>query len=193
MRLLLTLVALIAVGAFAPAQIERLTLSQMVTKADGAVRGEVLAREVHRVPHPHPEGGHLYYTSLQVRGTSLYDGQPTTVSVSYPGGFVDGEVGVWNSEAPTDAETKVGREVVVFYKWSDDMGGGFASNALYASHGGLFTVFETRRGAKVVQGRGDGYAVARNVRLDGARGLAADVARLAEAKRDDRRDDEKGR
>lgn len=180
MRILLPLLAVLLVGAFAPAQIERLTLQQMVEKADGAVRGEVLGREVHRVKHPHPDGGPLYFTSLQVRGTSLADGSTQTVTVSYPGGFLPSGEGVWNSEAPTDAETAVGKDVVVFYKWSDDMGGGFASNALYASHGGVYTVFAARRGGFIVQGRGDGYAVSKNARLED---LARDVAALAKAKK----------
>jgi len=179
MRLLLPLLALLLVGALAPAQIERLTLQQMVEKADGAVRGEVLGREVRRVAHPHPEGGSLYFTTLMVRGTSLVDGSAQTVNVSYPGGFLEGGEGVWNSEAPTDAETAVGKDVVVFYKWSADMGGGFASNALYASHGGVYGVFAARRGGAIVQGRGDGYAVTKNVRVED---LAQQVAALAKQK-----------
>ncbi|MEZ6014582.1 MAG: hypothetical protein R3F49_05670 [Planctomycetota bacterium] len=180
MRILLPLLALLAIGALASAQIERLTLQQMVEKTDGAVRGEIIGREVHRVAHPHPEAGPLYFTSLLVQGKSLVDGTAQTVTVSYPGGFIDGEQGVWNSEAPTDAETAVGKDVVVFYKWSADMGGGFASNALYASHGGLFTVFEARRGGSIVQGRGDGYAVAKNQRIAD---LASEVARIAREKK----------
>ena len=62
------------------------------------------------------------------------------------------------------------------------MGGGFASNALYASHGGVYGVFEARRGGAIVQGRGDGYAVSKNARLEA---LAADVARLASQKKKD--------
>ncbi len=182
MRPLLLLLAVLAVGSFAPAQIERLTLQQMVEKTDGAVRGEIVGREVHEVPHPHPDAGPLYFTSLVVQGTSLVTGAAETVTVSYPGGFVDAKRGVWNSEAPTDAETAVGKDVVVFYKWSGDMGGGFASNALYASHGGVYGVFEARRGGAIVQGRGDGYAVAKNARVEE---LAADVARLASQKKKD--------
>ena len=183
--LLTALVGCVLVAAsatFAAAAIEKLTLPQMIARADGAVHGEILSSTFHQVPHPLPGGGDLYYTSLVVAGTSLYDGTPSTVTVSFAGGMTEDGVGVWNSEAPAADETRVGREVVVFYKWSDDMGGGFASNALYAAHGGLFTVFETRRGKKVVQGRGQGYAVARNISLDGARGLTGEVRRLAEEK-----------
>jgi hypothetical protein len=183
MRALLALVALLAAAAVASAQIERLTLRQMMERVDGAVRGEIIGRQVHRVPHPEPGAGPLYYTSLVVQGTSLVDGSAATVTVSHPGGFIDGKEGVWNSEAPTLAETEVGKEVVVFYKWSADMGGGYASNALYASHGGLYTVFEARRGGKIVQGRGDGYAVPQNQRVTG---LSADIERLAREIREER-------
>jgi len=182
MRLLLPILTVIACGAFATAQIERLTLQQMVEKTDGAVRGEIIGREVHRVAHPIPDSGDLFFTTLMVSGTSLVDGAAATVSVSYPGGYLDARNGAWNSEAPTDAETATGKDVVVFYKWSDDMGGGFASNALYASHGGVYGVFEARRGGLIVQGRGEGYAVERNVKLDE---LTRNVAELARKKQQD--------
>jgi hypothetical protein len=56
------------------------------------------------------------------------------------------------------------------------MGGGFASNALYASHGGVYSVFEARRGGSIVQGRGDGYAVEKNQRVEV---LGKEITRLA--------------
>ena len=58
----------------------------------------------------------------------------------------------------------VGNEVVAFYKWTDNMGGDVAANALYAAHGGLFRVIKGRK-AKVVLGRGDGYAIDTNATL----------------------------
>ncbi len=153
----------LCVAAIASAQIERLTLAQMVSKTDGSVAGTIMSKSVETVPDPLGDGS-LYFTVLTVQGTSLVDGTAQTLSVAYPGGDL---VGVHNSEAPSADETKVGRSVVVFYKWSDNMGGGFASNALYASHGGLFRTFVTRKGDVVVQGRGMGYAVPTNRVLGG--------------------------
>jgi predicted acetyltransferase len=69
---------------------------------------------------------------------------------------------VHNSEAPRADEVKVGNEVVVFYKWSDNMGGDLAANALYASHGGIYQVATSRKG-EIALGKGDGYAIAANV------------------------------
>ena len=63
------------------------------------------------------------------------------------------------------------------------MGGGFASNALYASHGGLFRTFQTRKGDVVVQGRGTGYAVSKNIRLTDLQKRSAEHARQKKEER----------
>jgi hypothetical protein len=81
--------------------------------------------------------------------------------VTFPGGFVDEENGVHNSEAPSDDDIKIGNVVVAFYKWSDNMGGDVAANALYASHGGLYRTVDGPTGT-VVLGRGEGYAIESN-------------------------------
>jgi hypothetical protein len=145
------------------AQIERLDLDQMVARTDNAVHGRIVASEVVRIDHP-IDGPQNYFTHLTIEGTSLFDGQVTTATVTFPGGFISPEEGVHNSEAPSADETRLGNDVVVFYKWSENMGAGLAGNALYASHGGIFRVAETRKGEQVVLGKGDGYAIASNVR-----------------------------
>jgi hypothetical protein len=165
------------VASLGLAQIERLTLAEMVQKADGAVVGTIQSSKVFRVDHP-VDGPELYFTTLAIAGRSLADAKPLTVEVTFPGGFITPDEGVWNSEAPSADEIRPGSEVVAFYKWSDNMGGGVASNALYASHGGLFQV-AVARGAQVVLGKGDGYAVSANVELAK---LEADVAKLTQAK-----------
>jgi hypothetical protein len=159
---LLCVVSLLT-GSALSAQIERLNLNQMVAKTDNAVVGEITKHEVIRIDHP-VDGPELYYTHLTIKGESLVNGAQTTVKVTFPGGFIDAENGVWNSEAPSDADTKVGNQIVAFYRWSDNMGGDVEGNALYASHGGLFRTIAGRKGT-VVQGRGEGYAIANNVKL----------------------------
>jgi hypothetical protein len=143
------------------AQIERLDLGQMVQRTDSAVRGRIVATEVVRVDHP-TDGPELFFTHLQVEGVSLYTGQPVTTTVTFAGGFITPDNGVHNSEAPGADEVLVGNEVIVFSKWSDNMGGDVASNALYASHGGIYQVVKSRKG-EVALGKGDGYAIAANV------------------------------
>ena len=168
--------AAIAAGAvMGTAQIERLNLEQMVTKTDDAVLGEITKKEVIRIDHP-VDGPELYYTHLTIEGRSLETGAEKTAVVTFPGGFIDDENGVWNSEAPTDAETKIGTEVVAFYKWSDNMGGDLAANALYASHGGIFRTVKGRKGM-VVMGKGDGYAISSNI---GLTQLDAKITEIAE-------------
>ena len=161
-RAWLAATALCAVGTLSWAQIERLDLSSMVAKTDQAVDGTITQRQVFRVDSP-IDGPELYFTTLTIQGTSLYTGQALTIDVTFSGGFVTPTQGAYNSEAPSAADTKVGNHVVVFSRWSNNMGGDVAANAIYAAHGGLYNVIDTRNG-QIVQGRGAGYAIDKNVK-----------------------------
>lgn len=173
----LTVAALLAAGSLATAQIERLDLPTMVAKTDDSVVGTIVSKEVIRIDHP-VDGPELYYTTLKIEGQSLQDGKTFEIDVTFPGGFIDAKNGVYNSEAPSADETKVGNKVVAFYKRAN-MGGDLVANALYASHGGLYRTFQ-HRGETLVQGRGEGYAITNNVALHT---LERDVAQMAKAKR----------
>jgi hypothetical protein len=158
---LLAVPALIVGAALGTAQIERLDLEQMKAKTDNAVLGTITAKQVFRVDHP-VDGPELYFTRMTIQGKSLRNGSDLTVEVTFAGGFVTPTEGVHNSEAPSADDTRIGNTVVAFYKWTDNMGGDVAGNALYAAHGGLFRV--AKAGAnQVVLGRGEGYAIDRNV------------------------------
>ena len=167
---LLPLVAL-ALSAAAGASIERLTLRQMIGKADAGVVGEIKSREVLAVPLAR-DGEEMTFTRLEISGHDLVSGKPVSVQISYPGGVLPGRRGGHNSEAPSQDDVKIGNRVVAFYKWSDNMGGGYASHALYASHGGLFRTFKDKKGRVVVQGRGSSFAVPKNIRLQDLRSAA---------------------
>jgi hypothetical protein len=172
---------LVAFSAFATAAIERLDLSQMVQRADGAVHGRIVAKKVIRIDHP-KDGPELYYTTLTVEGVNLASGQPQTVDVTFPGGFISPTEGVYNSEAPSADDQKVGNDVVAFWKREKNMGGDLAGNALMTSHGGLYRTIASKNG-RVVQGRGDGYAVPANIALDD---LRARIQTLTEQKNQQR-------
>jgi hypothetical protein len=174
--------ALIAAGVAGTAQIERLTLDQMVAKTDNSVVGEITKKEVIRIDHP-IDGPELYFTHLTVEGRSLVDGKKMTAVVTYPGGFIDDENGVWNSEAPSDEDTKLGNQVVVFFKHTKNLGGDLEADALYASHGGLFRTAKSQSGT-VVLGRGEGYAISDNTQLSV---LDESVTELHQAQQDARK------
>lgn len=157
----------------AHASIESLDLRQMMKKCDAAVYGEIVARDVFFVAEA--EGPGLYFTRLTLAGATLREGVAIRVDVLFAGGVLDAEHGVYNSEAPSADDTALGKRVVAFYKWSDDLGGGVAGNALYAAHGGLYRAVEGPLGA-VALGRGPSFAVAGNTRV-GA--LASAVRTLA--------------
>ena len=169
----LSVLALAAAASLGLAQIERLDLAQMISKTDNAVVGQIIDREVFRVDDP-VDGPELYFTTLTVQGKSLYDGRQLTVPVTFAGGFITPDEGVYNSEAPSADDVRIGNQVVVFYKWTDNMGGQVAANALYASHGGLYRVVPGTRD-RIVLGRGDGYAISSNTSLTG---LTTAVAKL---------------
>ncbi len=162
-RIGLAALALLGAALLGQAQIERLTLHQMVNKTDDAVLGKITKREVIRIDHD-VDGPELYFTHLTIEGRSLVNGEPTTAVVTFAGGFIDDEHGVWNSEAPSEADTKVGNEVVAFHKWTANMGGDLEANAIYAAHGGLYRTVSGRKGT-VVLGKGEGYAIQHNVKL----------------------------
>lgn len=155
---------LAAIGTQGDAQILRLDLKQMVEQTDGAVYGTIESSETIRIDHP-IDGPELYYTTLTIAGINVRTGAPTTVNVSYSGGFINETEGVYNSEAPEADVVKVGAEVLAFHKWTDNMGGDFASNAIYAAHGGIYPTFKDTQGNVIVQGRGDGYAIRSNIHL----------------------------
>ena len=163
LHLLLGGLAVVALGVAGRAQVERLDLDQMVRKTDDALFAEIVGHRVFRVDDP-IDGPELYYTTLSIEGRLLGSTQTTTVGVTFAGGFIDDAHGVWNSEAPTADETRLGNRVLAFYKWSDNMGGDLAANALYAAHGGLYTTLQAG-GETIVQGRGDGYAIRQNATI----------------------------
>lgn len=148
-----------ALGVASVAQIKSFTLDEMVQTADQAVYGQIIGSRAFRVDGT--DGAEHYYTTITVQGRTLADAQPTTVDITFRGGFVSPTEGVYNSEAPAADEVKVGKRVVAFYKWADDMGGGVAANALVAAHGGLYRTVEGPRGVAVL-GRGEGYAIRSN-------------------------------
>jgi hypothetical protein len=167
MRKLPSLLCAALAGALATtawAQIKSFTLDEMVETADSAIYGQIIDSEVFRVDDA-TDGSDLYFTRLTIEGQSMADATALTAQVVYHGGFIDETHGVFNSEAPAADDVRVGKRVVAFYKWADDMGGGVGANALVAAHGGLYRTVEGPRGAAVL-GRGEGYAINANVRVD---------------------------
>jgi len=171
---LLATAGLVAAAAVGFAQVERLDLATMLKKTggEGTIVGKITQNQVFRTDVPN-QG--LFFTQLQVDGIDLATGQPKIIDLRYVGGFISPTEGAFNSEAPHVDDVKVGNEVVVFYKWEQDLGNGVSGYTPYAWHGGVYRVINTARNGKVVLGRGVGYAVSRNWKLDE---LRSEVARL---------------
>jgi len=165
-----------ALGMASTAQIKRFTLEEMVQTADQSVYGQIIDSHVTRLVDA--EGSEHFYTTLTLQGHKLDDSQPITVDVTFRGGFLNETEGVFNSEAPAADDVQVGRRVVAFYRWTDDMGGGMHANALVAAHGGIYRTVESPNGPAVL-GRGEGYAIATNRYVEQ---LSASVRTLAAEK-----------
>jgi len=164
LSLVLALCALLLPPQSSRAQVLRLDLSEMLERVDDVVAGEIVAQEL--LAHPDPSGeGTLWFTRITVDGRSLIDGREIVVDLHILGGMDAQGEGVWNSEAPMPEEVLPGGRVVVFYKWLDDMCAGLPGNFLYTMHGGLYRTV-TGPAGPVVLGRGEGYPVRHNLRLD---------------------------
>jgi len=148
-----------ALGSVSHAQIKHFSLEEMVQKADQAIYGQIIGSRAWRVDSA--VDGDLYFTTITIQGRTLADGHATTVDVTFRGGFLSETDGVFNSEAPAADDVKLGRKVVAFYRWSDDVGAGVGANVLMAAHGGLYRTVEGPRGPAVL-GRGQGYAITSN-------------------------------
>ena len=173
----LSALAVAAATTIGMAQIRALNLGEMVDLADDAIHGTIVNSQVFRIDDP-VDGPELFFTTLTIEGRSMTTGDLTTVDVTFHGGFVSETEGVFNSEAPSKEDCKIGTPVVAFYGWQDNMGGGVASNALMAAHGGLFRTIGAGD-AEVVLGRGEGYAISTNIRSND---LAGAIGRLHRAK-----------
>ena len=162
-RVLCAALLLGASSTVSAAQIKSLTLEEMVKTADQAIYGQIVGSRAWRVDSP-VDGEGLYFTTITIQGRTLADGRATTVDVTFRGGFLSPTDGVFNSEAPAADDVKLGRKVVAFYRWTDDVGGGRGANVLMAAHGGLYRTVEGPRGPAVL-GRGEGYAISTNRQL----------------------------
>jgi hypothetical protein len=173
-------------GAIGQAQIKRLSLAEMTTETDNAVLGTVVASHVIDLGNE-IDGFGLYYTVFTLEGESLYTGRKTTVDVVTRGGWIDRDAGIgcWDSEAPQAEEIAIGKKVVAYYKWVDNIGRGVGANILYASHGSLFRTAKSP-GGLVVLGRGEGYAIDKNMKVSSLRTASRTIlAEAAKKKLDD--------
>jgi hypothetical protein len=155
-----TLALLLGGPAVAHARIESLDLPTMLRRAEGAVYGEIVAREVFFAPEA--DGPGLYFTRLTIEGVTLEQDHAIRVDVLHVGGVIDEHHGAYVSEAPNADDTAPGTRVVAFYAWVDDLGAGVAGNALYGAQGGLYRAVQGPLGPTVL-GRGAGFAVSSNV------------------------------
>lgn len=157
--------ALVQVGR---ACIEELDLAQMVAKTDAAVRGTI--KSVHTVQYTPPGDDRLIYTVLTVEGIDLYTGQARTIDAAFLGGTYQGD-SMMVTSMPAPAEYRVGNQVLVFSApvegWGPEV-----DRCVYAAMGGIFREVAAKNGP-VLLGKGEGFAISDNVRLEGLQSAIA--------------------
>ena len=168
----LAAVVIAGASALSMAHIKEYTLTEMVKTSDGAVLGQIINSHVFRVDSE-IDGPELYFTRLTIEGKTLHLSNAVTIDVTFAGGFVDAQNGVWNSEAPSADDIKIGNNVIAFYKWSNNLGGDVSGNGLVASHGGLYRTVSGP--TTVVLGRGKGYAIEFNTAITDLEGAVRKI------------------
>src|SRR5690349_101294 len=81
-----------ALGVVSVAQIKSFTLEEMVQTADQAVYGQIIGSRVFRADSA-TDGSEHYFTTITVQGRTLRDAQPTTVDITFRGGFLNATEG----------------------------------------------------------------------------------------------------
>ena len=160
-RTLSVALGLALVALPAAAAIKAMTLSELMNITTDVVHGRILEKSSFHMDWPY-EGA--VYTKLTIQGESLRTQKPMTTQVVFLGSH-DPADGFGTSEMPTLQDTRVGGEVVVFYKRDLQMPGQL--NQVY-NLAGVYRV-ETAFGAPVVIGKGEGFAFPENVKLAEAR------------------------
>lgn len=167
------LLALLLAGA-GHACIKALTLDEMVGKTDAAVLGTVT--NVETVRYTPPGDDRMIYTVVTVEGEDLYTGKARTLKAAFVGGTYQGESMLVTS-MPAPSEYRLGSRVLAFSApvdgWGPQVG-----RCLYAAMGGVFQVH-----GDVVFGKGEGFAIEGNLRLQE---LRQGVARALEQKQEAR-------
>ena len=163
---LLAGLALAVAGSIGQAQVRELSLTEMTNQTDNGVLGTVIGSRVVDLGNE-IDGYGLYYTIVTIEGRSIFDDRKITVDIASRGGWIDKEhgIGSWDSEAPQASEIARGKEVLAYYMWSENIGSGVGANILYASHGSLFRTAKSPTGT-VVLGRGQGYAIDKNIKFE---------------------------
>jgi hypothetical protein len=174
-RILIAGAACLALVPVGRACIEELDLAKMVAKTDAAVRGTIT--DVRTVRYTPPGDDRLIFTVLTVEGTDLYTGQARTIEAAFLGGVHQGD-SMMVTSMPAPSEYRLGNQVLLFSApvegWGPEV-----DRCVYAAMGGIFREVAAKQGA-VVLGKGEGFAVERNVRLAD---LQTAIAREAGAKR----------
>jgi hypothetical protein len=144
----------------------------MVAKTDVAVHGTIT--NVRTVRYTPPGDDRLIFTLLTVAGTDLATGLPRSLEAAFLGG-THGADSMIVTSMPAPSEYRLGNEVVVFSApvegWGPEI-----ERCVYASMGGIFRSIESRNG-DVVLGKGQGFAVDKNLRLSDLQAAVAAEAR----------------
>ncbi len=165
----------LAAVSLATASIVHLTLREMLERTDSGVIGTVLEKNVWTGPL---EGFEVDpdFTTVKIQGEDLIRGGQVIHEITYLGSDKNPV-----SEMPAESETRVGTSGLFFsVAVKSAWGGRTGLHSLMAAQGGVFRVESGPKG-DVVIGKGEGFAVEKNVLASDLRKQVA--AELAEIRR----------
>lgn len=171
------LAAALVASTVAIAQVESLTFTQMLERADSAIAGVVVkkttwAGRLDGVPSP------LDFTTITVQGEDWYSGRQATREITYLGSEAQPV-----SEMPVENETAVGTRALYFSTaMAGSWGGREHLNSLVAAQNGVFRIESGPKG-DVVIGKNKGAAVESNTFLKDLRAQASTELAAIRARR----------
>jgi hypothetical protein len=144
------------------------SLTDLISQADGVIIGRITRNHLFRIERGHELES--YFTTLSIEGRPLSyrkrGGSTPSIclDVTFKGGSILENQGVFNPGAPGTDEVQVGTRVVLFHRWMKDLGAKIQGHGLAGMKGGLYL---TRRlqGNTWVRGRGQGFGIANDLPL----------------------------
>lgn len=141
------------------------SITDLMSEADGVVLGRITSSHLFRIESG--QGLESYFTTIRLQGHSLScssRGQRCSLDISFQTGSIRDDQGRHHPEAPEPGEVKLGKRVLVFHRWMEDLGGGMRGNGLVGMRSGLYAM-RTELGREWVVGRGSGFGIAGDLPL----------------------------
>lgn len=166
-KFLLLAAAVILIALPVGASIKAMTVGELMSVTDDVAHVRILEKTTFRLAYPSPES---VYTKLKVKGVSLRTGEPVETDVVFLGSH-DPADGYGVTTMPTQQDTRVGHEAIIFLRRDVQMPG----QMLVVDNLGCLYRLEQGFGPPVVMGKGEGSAFPENVKFEDVRRIVRET------------------